>query len=783
MNFKLNVSICFLWSAFFLQLGNVSNANTIPKLGRLIDSIKDDQYRLCAPVFTAAPLTTFDMKDNVGKYITEVKDNWLLKVPYTNPALLDMFAVRDVQPYKNYLPWSGEFAGKYLTGATLMLKLTKDPQLKISLQKFVNKLISLQDKTDGYLGPFKFTDRLTGWDSVTNNYTWEQWNHNHLITGLLYWYEETGDVQALACASKIGDMMCKKFLKTPMISTTYRYSTDMNQSLIYGMTRLYQKTGAKKYLDLAEAIVKEFELYDLDNEQAGDYVRQANAGKEFYLTPRARWESLVTLTGIAELYYITGNERYKKTLQNFWWSILKTDRHNNGGFSTAEGALGNPYDPGAIETCATVAWVSMSVDMLKMTGNSIVADELELSTLNQVLGYQSPDGLWCTYNTPMDGKRLPGLDADVAFQRRPGSEEINCCSANAPSGFGYIAEWALMQDKQGLILNWYGPSTMRSIINGTPVELVQKTSYPSGGDIQLTVNPESAKAFELKLRIPYWSANSIVTVNGSKVKGVSAGKYLLLNRKWKPGDRIEISLDMSLRYWKGQRNYVGKSSIYHGPLLLVLEDEYPQLKFIPNEQWERHSNIRATNKSGSIVSCTFSGTNITLEGKRFDDAGMAKVEIDGVFETNIDQYHPVRNTTFEWSKSGLPNKIHTLKITTLAQKNPASSGYWVNIDQVRSGHQGPKTKTYLQGDSYAEYRQHEMVLDARTLTHMAKVVTDSSALKAQVILEIKQAGKILKLRDYGTAGTDRKQYYSWLTVQNTFSAPFSQNNPGRSWRP
>ena len=61
-----------------------------------------------------------------------------------------------------------------------------------------------------------------------------------------------------------------------------------------------------------------------------------------------------------------------------------------------EQANGSPYHPGSVETCCTVTWGAMGVEMLKMTGLSVVADELEMSLFNSGMLLESPSGRWCT---------------------------------------------------------------------------------------------------------------------------------------------------------------------------------------------------------------------------------------------------------------------------------------------------------------------------------------------------------------------------------------------------
>ena len=520
------------------------------------------------------PQSNFQFQGYLADYLSGVTQHWLKVAPLANPAMLEIFRDRDRQPYRNMVPWAGEFAGKYLTSAVQISRLTQDAGLRHHIAHFVSDLVALQAE-DGYLGPWPKAHRLTGWAPNVmgkGGGTWDAWGHYHIMLGLLLWYDDSADDNALEAAVRISELVCEKFLgdKRPRLVDTG--STEMNLAVVHSLCLLYRQTQAQRYLKMALQIVGEFAAEAENGPLVGDYLRTALAGKEFYQTPKPRWESLHPIMGLVELYWITGEDKYRKAFEHIWWSIVKLDRHNNGGFSSGEQAQGNPYHQGAIETCCTIAWVATSVEMLRLTGNSIVADEIELSTLNSVIGLHSHTGRWVTYNTPMDGVRRASAH-DIVFQAREGSPELNCCSVNGPRGLGMISDWALMQCDDGIALNWYGASTIETQLSGGGgiVKLTQETEYPRNGTITLTVSPSDAARFPLKLRIPYWSAHTQVSINGESVPKVVPGTYLTLDREWTPGDKVTLELDMSPHFWVGENECEGKVSVYRGPILLTYD--------------------------------------------------------------------------------------------------------------------------------------------------------------------------------------------------------------------
>ena len=559
----------------------------------------------------------------MGERIDANVDNWLVRAPTANPGMLEMFRVRDREPVPQLVPWAGEFVGKYLISAIQARRLSRDTQLDATLRQVVSELISTQ-ADDGYLGPFRKDERLLG--------HWDLWGHYHAMLALMMWYEDTGDGAALDCAESAADLVCTTYLdgERRMLDAGF---PEMNLSVIHALGRLHRHTGSERYVRMMREVEEDWK-------KSGDYFRAGLAGVPFYKTPLPRWESLHGIQGLVELYRITGNQDYKTAFTNLWRSIARYDRHNTGGFSTGEQAIGNPYTPGAIETCCTTAWMALSVDMLHLTGDPTVADELELSTWNSMLGSQHPSGRWWTYNTPMDGRREASAHT-IVFQSRAGTPELNCCSVNAPRGLGMLSEWALAVDDDGIFVNYYGPMTADlALMDGSRLRLEQTTVYPRDGQVRIHVTPSSPGEFSLRFRIPAWSKETSLLLNDERQSGVEAGGYFEIARTWHPGDVVELELDMSVRTWIGDGAASDKVSLYYGPLLLAFDSHWNSMDTVEippldygDLTWQR---IQKDGRFSPIVSLRFRSES----GEALDLCDFATA---GAYGTHYVSWLPVVN--------------------------------------------------------------------------------------------------------------------------------------------
>jgi len=75
-----------------------------------------------------------------------------------------------------------------------------------------------------------------------------------------------------------------------------------------------------------------------------------------------------------------------------------------------------------------------------------------------------------------------------------------------------------------------------------PIALRQETDFPSTGKVTIHVRPEQTARFALHLRIPPYATGAEVRVGDGEPAPAQAGDFVVVEREWKAGDSVELSL-------------------------------------------------------------------------------------------------------------------------------------------------------------------------------------------------------------------------------------------------
>jgi DUF1680 family protein len=456
-----------------------------------------------------------------------------------------------------------EYWGKWFTSAMLAYTYQPTDGHRAVIEKAFNELINTQTE-DGYIGTYDKQHSLGGWDV---------WGQKYTLLGLLSYYDQTKDKKALDAACKEVDLLLTKVGPGKLNITENGIPVLQglaSSSILRAIVLLYERTGNVNYLNFAKYIVH---LWDVPNKFTPTglhLIEDALAGVPpvKIAAPKA-FEMMSNFEGVLELYKATGEKRYMEAAVKFGNSIRKYERMINGSCSNQElwcdgvkeqtEVLSEP-----IETCVTVTWMRYCYQLLRVTGDPVWADELELSLYNAELGAMSPDGYWWSYFSPLTGERVPShmQHEDVG---------LSCCVASGPRALLLTPRWAVMSSKKGLTVNLYSQGSYSSTLkNGTEVKIIQETEYPVTDQIKLKVQPSKTGNFSISLRIPAWSKINVLSVNGQIIK-CKPGTYAEINRKWSAGDEIVLKLDLRGRVIPAPSG-APQVAVMRGPVVLALDN-------------------------------------------------------------------------------------------------------------------------------------------------------------------------------------------------------------------
>ncbi|MES2329528.1 MAG: beta-L-arabinofuranosidase domain-containing protein [Bacteroidota bacterium] len=487
-----------------------------------------------------------------------------LQASYQN-RILAQDVDRLIAPFKNRTEascWQSEFWGKWFTSAVLAYRYHPDPKLKAILDKAVTGLIQTQTP-DGYIGNYAEAKRMDQWDI---------WGRKYCMLGLIAYYDLTNNAQSLDAAKKVADHLMQELQsKNAILVKKGNHRGMAASSVLEPITQLYTRTKDKRYLNFAEEIIREWETTDGPQliSKAGTDVSQRFPKPQNWFSwdqGQKAYEMMSCYEGLLELYRITGKPQYKEAVEKTWANINETEINIAGSGSSVECWFGGKqlqtmpiahYQ----ETCVTATWIKLSQQLLRLTGETKYADAIEQTYYNALLGSMKPDGSdWAKYS-PLAGQRLEGGD-----QCNMG---LNCCVASGPRGLFTLPLTAVMSEKDGARVNFFVDGDYHvQIPGGQSIDITQQTDYPVSGNVKLKLSSTQNEPFTVRIRIPAWSKQSSIIINGNFFSNAPAGQYLEIKRNWKAGDVVDLTLDM--RAHLVQMGETQKSvAIVRGPVVLA----------------------------------------------------------------------------------------------------------------------------------------------------------------------------------------------------------------------
>jgi hypothetical protein len=386
-----------------------------------------------------------------------------------------------------------------------------------------------------------------------------------VAAGVGEWAAATGSSKAKTIFDQVMVMLAEQFEGSP----TELHSLGAQHTispLLASAARAYAAEANGRFLKLCESLLKLLEM-----PAGGDYVRRGLTKQPYNFNRVDSWHGLLALEGIARLATartMPNSSDLEAAVVETWWSLCENERRNTGALLSGDQA--GLKKGGPPKTTGTAGWANLCAEVLNLTSNPIVVDEIELTVYNAGLFVMAPSDRTCPTEIPSAGKR--GIPTD----------ELAEASLAGPSILANVGRCALKTTDAGINLNLYSAGKLSATLkSGLEVGFAIETEFPYANKVDIVVSPSRrGERFQIALRIPSWSTATGVTVDrtmGNQPETFTAGPglYYPLEYEWSQGDRITIDFDFSLRFWKQG----AEACIFRGPILLALEQTPQQAGF------------------------------------------------------------------------------------------------------------------------------------------------------------------------------------------------------------
>jgi hypothetical protein len=288
-----------------------------------------------------------------------------------------------------------------------------------------------------------------------------------------------------------------------------------------------------------------------------------------------------TFSSAAMAYAVTGDPKYLTVIRNAYEYLQRHQCYATGGygpnerFMALDGALGRALETRS-DTCETScgSWAGFKLSryLMRFTGEARYGDWMERLFYNAI-GAALP--------LASGGRNFYYSDYRVAGGMKVYAwDTFTCCSGTYIQNIADYHNIIYLRDADALYVNLFVPSEVTWPRSTGDVRIVQETDYPDKETTTFTIRVAASVAFPLRFRVPAWTRDVTVAVNGEPLRiDATPGTWATIARTWSSGDRVEIRIPLTMHMEAVDSHHPDRVAVVRGPVVLVLEGAYHDPNF------------------------------------------------------------------------------------------------------------------------------------------------------------------------------------------------------------
>jgi uncharacterized protein len=445
---------------------------------------------------------------------------------------------------------SNSVLGQWLSGMSRLYRATGDARMR--------------DKAVTLAAEWAKTVKPDG-DAGMRHYPYDK-----LVCGLVDLQVYADYEAAIPLLEKVTDFASKTLdrsnnLADPSHNTAYYGVPQEWYTLSENLFRAYRLTGNPKFKTFGEAWLYHAWWNKFARTSAPPDAHGVHA-----------YSHVNTFSSAAMAYDVLGDASFLRILQNGYDYLQQTQLYATGGygpnerFMAPDGSLGRALDSRsdtAEIVCGSWAGFKMARYLMRFTGEARYGDWIERLFYN---------GVGAALPLAGRGRNFYYGDYRVGGGMKVYNwDNFTCCSGTYSQNIADYYNLAYYKDAGSLYVHLYVPSDVSWQRADGTVAIEQETLYPEAETSIITVKPARPARFALKLRVPSWTRGMSVKINGTPANvQCQPGTWATIDRTWNSGDRVEVTIPLTLRMEAVDRQHPDRVAVMRGPVVLILEGTY-----------------------------------------------------------------------------------------------------------------------------------------------------------------------------------------------------------------